>query len=364
MEIQGYFTKKGLALLTKLSAGSTLTITRVLAGSGHTADPVSAAALPAVRQSLTVNTARRSGNTAIIPATLTAAQTSTAYTLTELGVYAKDPEEGEILYKLYQLAEPVDITPGSRMVLRFYLEETVSEASEVTVACSPAGLITEAEFLPVRDKLMTSRVSACTVTLEASELSAYLNSLPRLLTENYTITVNGALNAQLIIDNFYGNGHITIKTDGVNSFSLNHGLYISNCRIPIQLWDSQLTAPSGLDAGSGLVSVYQSRYVRLADCTLTGHEKEENVWGARIEEGSHALFESCTFSGFDGVVFAGRLSSGLFYGSADHFSGNNKGAYVWMGGRVMLGGSVPDTLGGSANIKSGGMIVKADGTLL
>ena len=79
------------------------------------------------------------------------------------------------------------------MVLRFYLEETVSQDLEVSVPCSPAGLITEEMFKPVRDKVQAASVPERRVVLAAADLQAYLDSLPRLLTEYYQITVSGTL---------------------------------------------------------------------------------------------------------------------------------------------------------------------------
>lgn len=93
MSLQGFYTTKGLALAAKLAAGTGLTITRVTAGSGETA--ASAAALAQERQTLTVGEAAVSGQSAVLPATLAEAGASAAYTLTELGVYARDPQEGE-----------------------------------------------------------------------------------------------------------------------------------------------------------------------------------------------------------------------------------------------------------------------------
>ena len=92
MDMQGYFTAKGLALTAKLLSGATLEVTRVVAGSGYTDKPAAATALPQVQQELAVNTPTYNGSTAVIPATLVAAQARTSYTLTELGVYAKAPD--------------------------------------------------------------------------------------------------------------------------------------------------------------------------------------------------------------------------------------------------------------------------------
>lgn len=144
MEIHGFFTEKGLALSAKLLTGVGLTITRVEAGGGQTA--ATSLNLAQARQVLAAGVPTRKGNSVVLPVTLAAALAGEDYSLTELGVYAQDPDEGEILYKVYRLKGPVTITAGSPAVLRFYLQETVSEGLEVTVACSPAGLITQSEL--------------------------------------------------------------------------------------------------------------------------------------------------------------------------------------------------------------------------
>ena len=119
MSLQGFYTTKGLALAAKLAAGTGLTITRVTAGSGETA--ASAAALAQERQTLTVGEAAVSGQSAVLPTTLAEAGASAAYTLTELGVYARDPQEGEILYQVFRLSEGRAITAGGGSESKPYL---------------------------------------------------------------------------------------------------------------------------------------------------------------------------------------------------------------------------------------------------
>lgn len=148
MELLGYFTEKGTALSAKLLTGTALTITRVAAGDGETA--LSAAALERERQTLAVSAMRRSGATVVLPATLMAALAEEDYTLREIGVYARDPEEGEILYRLYRLSPAVPIAAGGSLVLRLELAETVSEAAQVTVEGTAVGLLTQADLDALR----------------------------------------------------------------------------------------------------------------------------------------------------------------------------------------------------------------------
>ena len=143
MELLGYFTSKGESLSAKLLTGTALTITRVAAGDGETS--ADAAALIRDCQALPAGTMLRSGTTVTLPVTLTAALAAESYILREIGVYAEDPEEGEILYRIYRLSQPVNVNAGGQLTIRFQLQETVSEAAEVTVSGTPAGLLTVAD---------------------------------------------------------------------------------------------------------------------------------------------------------------------------------------------------------------------------
>lgn len=367
MKIQGYFTGKGLLLGAKLAAGDVLTITRVLAGSGQTANPAKATALPQVKQTLAVNTPTHSGNTAVIPATLTAALAAEDYTLTELGVYAKDPDEGEILYKVYRLDTPVKVVSGSAMVLRFYLEETISEAADVTVLCSPAGLITEADFAPVQNTVQRTNTSTRNVTISASELPAYIASLPRLLTDVLTVNISGELTENLRISEFFGSGRLIIKASALGEATITK-VDVSLCRIPVLFYNIVFQeASGGAGASQGIVSNTASR-VYLNGCSVTGQY---------AQAGDNAGFGVYTADG--GITYSNELkvsntkialrvsySSILSCYSADagSFADNHYGAYVYRGGIILLSGAIPDTAGGVANVKQGGLIVSAAGTVL
>lgn len=359
MEIQGYFTRKGLALSAKLLTGATLRITRVLAGGGQTAE--TASALSQVRQTLSVNTPARSGNTATIPATLTGASAEEDYTLTELGVYARDPDEGEILYKIYRLDAPVEITAGSRMVLRFYLEETVSQDLGVTVECSPAGLVTEKEFRPVREKLLAAFTPVRSVILDAAELPAYLEGLPRLLTENLTLNVSGTLTEPLNISGFYGSGFLRIQAASQGNCTIRNKVTLAQCTCPLLLANLVLETPEDWMDRDNLLYINRCDGAELYNCTFAGS-------GGRAvcaENNSRLVLNECSISGFAMAVLMGTGAvAAVNCAAAGDFHDNTVGAYVWNGGTVLLGGDTPDLLGGSANQKSGGIIVKKNGTLL
>ena len=144
MELLGFFTPQGKSLSAKLLTGTGLTVTRVTAGDGET--PSDATALLRDCQTLSAGPLQRSGDTVMLPVTLTATTAEANYTLRELGVYAQDPDEGEILYRIYRLSHGVAVTAGKQLTIRFDLRETVSEAAEVTVVDSSSGLLTVADL--------------------------------------------------------------------------------------------------------------------------------------------------------------------------------------------------------------------------
>ena len=142
MKITGFYTPQGTALLSKVVSGDTqYKVTKVTGGSGYT--DVSEAALADEKQTLNVGSAIRDGTTVTFPVVLSASSASESYTLTEIGVYAEDPDCGEILCRIYRLDAGFSVEAGGRLVLKFNLQEVVSESSEISVVVSPDGLLTE-----------------------------------------------------------------------------------------------------------------------------------------------------------------------------------------------------------------------------
>ena len=354
MEINGYFTRRGLELSAKLASGTKLQITRVVAGSGATADALSATALSQPRQTLAVNTPTRSGTTVTIPATLTAAQAEEDYTLTELGVYANDPDQGEILYKLYRLDTPVDITAGSQLVLRFYLEETVSQNVNVTVACSPAGLLTEADLAPVREPVLARAVPTEYVTLTAEELADYIADLPRLLTRNITITVSGTLTEPVVIQNFYGNGTLRIQAASLGDFVIkNTQVKIISCGAQIELDKLVFIVDETAEATDAAnVHVDLSFNVWIIGSSFTG-----NGAGRAIMCANHAVatLKRLTIQNYKIAVSVWDGGTGNLL--SDSGENNTYGICVYNVGVALL--SETDLLlGGSANYNNSGLIVR------
>lgn len=144
MDLTGRLTKQGQALLSQVLVDGTLTVTRVVAGCGTTAQD--AAELEEPRQAATISERTTDGALSTLVVTLAAAQADRVYTLTELGVYARDTDGAEILYQIYRLDQPVEISPDSRLVLRTYLRLTASDDLEVALSLPPSGLLVEADI--------------------------------------------------------------------------------------------------------------------------------------------------------------------------------------------------------------------------
>lgn len=361
MELQGYFTSGGLELAAKLSAGARLEITRVLAGAGQTA--VSAAALAKIKQELAAGAPRQSGATAVIPVTLAAAQAQSDYSLTELGVYARDPDKGETLYKIYRLAEPVRVSPASRLTLRFYLEETVSQDVNAVVSCSPAGLITETDFAPLWSRVEQTELPSRRVQLDAAELQPFLDSLPRFLAEGLVLSVAGTLDSPVVLEHFSGPGYISLM--GGNGFTMRSTLKVSYCAVPVIIYDTRFEEPA--DGPDRMVDVARGSggFVELYRCDFSGLGPESGC----IAIGSHynvvTTVVDCRVSGFKGVVTAGYGSGvTICSGEAGDYHDNQYGAGVWRGGIVSVCDHVPSMLGANAHTHNGGLIIDKSGNLI
>lgn len=356
MNLQGFYTDLGQALAAKIAAGTApLTVTRVVAGSGHTADIPSAVSLPDIRQTLTVGEAQVSGTTATLPVTLAEAQAEQSYQLTELGVYAEDPDAGEVLFQVYQLSSAAAVTAGGESVLRLYLRQSIGEQG-VTVTCSPAGVLVDEDLAPIRSALLANHAETEDLTLDAAELQAYLNALPRMLTKHLSITVSGTLTEPLVFQNFYGSGSIDLEGGSTASTTLQNGLRVEMCGISIILRRCRISPDT---TGSNAVCV-KCRYgnLYLDACAIVGNS---NSRGMDVSFGGRVVADDCSMSGHKTCVLASRGGFVNLNNSASgQFSGNTVGAQTWYGGIIVMTSSTPTLLGGSSNDKSGGLIVSGN----
>ena len=368
MNIQGTYTNKGLALTAKTSAGACLRVTRVVGGSGHTTDIPNAAQLPEIRQTLTVGEARCVGDTAVLPVTLAAAELEATYTLTELGVYAEDPDEGEILYCVYRLDEPVTIQAGSDTVLRFYLRQTVSKDGGAAVLCSPAGLITESDCAPVRKMVLASSASYHYDAIPASELQAYLDALPRMLTAHYEIVLSGTFTQTVLITGFYGCGSLTIRANNLGDCVFTRGISVNNCSVPVKMEKLKWVLGADMPQDESCITCFFCE-VTVAECSFDGYVSpsgEKIGRGVTSHDHAYLQIRDCKFCNLFAVVKcfrAGQIDI-IEPGKKGEYRDNSIGAYTHFSGLVMLMSGISSTLGGIRNVVDTGGLIVQDGKFI
>lgn len=147
-------TEKGLALQAKLTQGNSLTITKAVTGTGYV-DPTQMLKQTAVTgptQALTFKpVSYPETNKCAMPVCLNNDEVETGYTARQVGVYATDPDEGEILYFIAECAGETKGTeiPSKTEMAGYSAEWTFyfqyGQADSVTVTVDPANTISEAK---------------------------------------------------------------------------------------------------------------------------------------------------------------------------------------------------------------------------
>lgn len=276
MNFTGQLTPQGRDLLAKVLNGGTVTVTKVLSGAGTTAQD--AASLADIRQTLAISARSTDGPVATLTVTLAASLAEGAYTLTELGVYAQDPDAGEILYQVYRLDEPVEIDPASRLVLRTYLRLAASDGLALSLALPPSGLLVEEDLPPLLDHWLRPVERAVYVAKTGSDTTGTGSQDRPFLT------------IQKAIDTFPRN------LSGKVRIHIGPGRYEET----ITIYNLSGTASLFLDAPEGGVQIraaylgYCSAYLTLEDLDFYGNK--DGPYHASIEA------ESCRY------VFLNRIT--------------------------------------------------------
>jgi len=198
------------------------------------------------------------------------------------------------------------------------------------------------------------------VYLAASELQAYINAMPRLVTESLYLDVTGELDTAVEVKNFYGPGTLTIV--GNRGFTIRNTLSITDCAVFVYIYGVNLQEREMDDVlFKTLLNAERSRCVSCSHCCFTG--LGNGTQSAAIRAVQETMFEvsQAKISGCK-IAAIGGHSSVLSIESSE-FNGNVTGVHA-EGGMVLLGSGIPDLLGANTNVKLGGIIVKADGTLL
>lgn len=153
-------TDKGMALITKAQAGKcTIHFTRLETGNGvWTAEELrNATALKSLKQTFAYSAVRipdGSTSTVVLEAVINNLNLEQLYYLRELGVYATDPDEGDILYAIAMAENDTTYIPASNGVGISTITERinieVANAESVTVDTTGA-VVAASDFLALKD---------------------------------------------------------------------------------------------------------------------------------------------------------------------------------------------------------------------
>lgn len=143
-------TYQGKALLAKLSQGNTLDITTAKTGSGSVdvleLQAQSSVASPQQTPEIHPVSYPEEGKVAL-PISVSNAGLTTSYTIRQIGVYANDPDDGEILFFIAQAEDGgVDMlssTLVSSYTANFVFYVKFDQAGSVNVTVDPAGTVTQ-----------------------------------------------------------------------------------------------------------------------------------------------------------------------------------------------------------------------------
>ena len=155
MNIHMNLTVKGQALNAKIQAGNgtvPLEITRIVSASGTDPNPLDLTDVVGMKQTAMIIRREVIGVRAAIEIMLTNQGNPTAgepplavgYALSQFGMYAIDPDEGEILYRISQFDTPNYVPAATEMgwSINPTWNFVVGNASDVVVTIDPSGMAT------------------------------------------------------------------------------------------------------------------------------------------------------------------------------------------------------------------------------
>lgn len=143
-------TNKGIALIAKLIAsGSPLAFTRMAVGTGQISDgidPAGLAGLMNYKVNGTIAAVETDGEVASLVCQISSDENVQGFTITEAGIFATDPDEGEILYAYLNLSDDPQYIYGEEAGVSKFLEiilsVVVGQVSNIDASISISSLVT------------------------------------------------------------------------------------------------------------------------------------------------------------------------------------------------------------------------------
>ena len=156
-------TNKGQALMSKLIAGKTTVEFTKIATSTNVyteAQILALTALANVKQTASISKITRTNNVAVqIEAAIENSSLTTGYKINSVGLYAKDPDEGEILYAVASVTSSDNgayMPPYNNLTVSgayFKLVTTVSNADNVTLKVDQAAVATVGDIQDLQNQI-------------------------------------------------------------------------------------------------------------------------------------------------------------------------------------------------------------------
>ena len=175
MTLTGCYTTAGAALAAGvLARGTGLILTRAEAGAGRT--ETDAAVLAEKKQDLTLLRKEADGQHCQVQAALSASNAAQEYVLREIGLYAKEQDGTEVLYKLFRMDETLTVEPETDLTVTFYLTESILPGEAVAVTVNQQGLVTQAVCAAMAAQAKTEAVQSAAGALAAHAAAADAHS--------------------------------------------------------------------------------------------------------------------------------------------------------------------------------------------
>ncbi|WP_313152057.1 phage tail-collar fiber domain-containing protein [Lacrimispora sp.] len=407
-------TKKGLQLIAKLVAsGTALSFTRAAVGIGSVPpgyDPGSMTGLSNYKMDGLIYSCSASGDEASIVMQISSIGVTTGFTITEAGLFATDPDDGEILYAYLDMSkDPQYIYPENSAISKFVeitLIVKVGTVDKVTAYINPGSLITrdgdisetvvntlepfETKFpMPAAGetikrflgkvltflkniKPLESNVAYYVATTGSDTtgdgtsakpyktLQYALSTLPKNLGDfGATIYLaNGTYdNGTVDILGFY-NGVIVIRSqnyiDALNDACIIVGMVYIRSQASVHLNSIRINTPT---TPSDAIIVAQGRLVRLDHIKIVNSNLLYNAIFAASNSDVNVI--SCEISNHNRAVYADYSTAWVCDCTG---TGNNVGLQVSSGGVIRLAGVTAPTGTVPRMVASGGQIFVPNGT--
>lgn len=164
-------TDKGKALQAKILAGECkYNFTKMAVGDGYVSTSKEYATMNDLKNrkvDIPISLIIAEGSTCKVSGVLSNASITEAFYVREAGLYATDPDDGEILFcaHYYDMPSAVDSASGGAYTKEFTFEIGIDAADEVNVTVPQTGLMTKADVEALIAKAMQNAILA-TVTEE------------------------------------------------------------------------------------------------------------------------------------------------------------------------------------------------------